>query len=85
MDLTTTEQPELLQYTNPKGETTRFTNHTAESQLGHFAVYYAYVNDWWVYSGKTVDPSATVKAWTNAGVTLPKFFFAELTAVEELV
>lgn len=89
MCLTIKEQPELLQYKSPKGDVIRFTSHSESSKLGHYAVYYTYVDGWWVYSGMTADPIATVQAWTKAlgdEKRLPQFFFGEVVArVEELV
>jgi hypothetical protein len=79
---TTLPQPELLQHVHPLGTVVRENNHTGESQLGHFAVYYSYTGSTWVYSCHTADPVATLQAWLNAraGRTLPAFAFQELTA-----
>ena len=85
---TTLPQPELLLHVHPLGTVVRENNHTGESQLGHFAVYYSYTGSTWVYSCHTADPVATLQAWldarTKVGCRIPAFAFQELTARAEV-
>jgi hypothetical protein len=57
-------------YTHPNGKTVSFS--TDRGTTPTWAVYYSYVDGYWISSATTEDPAATAAAWATNGLIIRK-------------